>query len=149
MNSCSSLAPKYQWPVPGRHAGTSPVRLTSTAMSLTFAMILHVRKSPPNELPPMRTSHRFWEAENSSGLNVAILLWLLPSGRSRSMRIIGASGLLMSVKFLDAIHNARRTPSGSAELIAWCEDRLREHSRYIVEHLEDLPEIRDWHLPRP
>jgi xylulose-5-phosphate/fructose-6-phosphate phosphoketolase len=30
---------------------------------------------------------------------------------------------------MDAIHNARRTPSGSAELIAWCEDRLREHSR--------------------
>jgi xylulose-5-phosphate/fructose-6-phosphate phosphoketolase len=50
---------------------------------------------------------------------------------------------------MDAINNARRTPPGSSELLAWCEEKLQEHSRYVVEHLEDLPEIRDWHLPRP
>jgi xylulose-5-phosphate/fructose-6-phosphate phosphoketolase len=49
---------------------------------------------------------------------------------------------------MDAINNARRTPVGSTELLAWCQEKLREHSSYIVEHLEDLPEIRDWHLPR-
>jgi len=50
---------------------------------------------------------------------------------------------------MDAINNARRTPAGSTELLAWCEENLRRHSSYIVEHLEDLPEIREWHLPRP
>jgi xylulose-5-phosphate/fructose-6-phosphate phosphoketolase len=49
---------------------------------------------------------------------------------------------------MDAINNARRTPAGSTELLAWCEEKLREHSHYVVEHLEDLPEIRDWHLSR-
>ena len=49
---------------------------------------------------------------------------------------------------MDAINNARRTPAGSTELIAWCQEKLREHSRYVVEHLEDLPEIRNWHLHR-
>jgi xylulose-5-phosphate/fructose-6-phosphate phosphoketolase len=48
---------------------------------------------------------------------------------------------------MDAINNARRTPAGATELIAWCQEKLREHSRYVVEHLEDLPEIRNWHLP--
>ena len=38
--------------------------------------------------------------------------------------------------------------AGSTELIAWCQEKLREHSRYVVEHLEDLPEIRNWHLHR-
>jgi xylulose-5-phosphate/fructose-6-phosphate phosphoketolase len=49
---------------------------------------------------------------------------------------------------IDAINNARRTPAGSTELIAWCEEKLREHSRYVVEHLEDLPEIPNWQIPR-
>ena len=49
---------------------------------------------------------------------------------------------------MDAINNARRTPAGAAELLVWCEGKLREHNSYVVEHLEDLPEIRDWQLPR-
>jgi xylulose-5-phosphate/fructose-6-phosphate phosphoketolase len=49
---------------------------------------------------------------------------------------------------IEAINNARRTPAGATELIAWCQEKLREHGRYVVEHLEDLPEIRTWHLPR-
>jgi len=47
---------------------------------------------------------------------------------------------------MDAINNAGRTPPGSAELKQWCEDRLAEHRTYIVEHLEDLPDVRDWVL---
>jgi xylulose-5-phosphate/fructose-6-phosphate phosphoketolase len=50
---------------------------------------------------------------------------------------------------IDAISNARRIPVGASELLAWCEDKLAEHSRYVVQHLEDLPEIRNWHLPIP
>jgi len=34
-------------------------------------------------------------------------------------------------------------------LLAWCEEKLTEHSRYVVQHLEDLPEIRNWHLTMP
>jgi xylulose-5-phosphate/fructose-6-phosphate phosphoketolase len=48
---------------------------------------------------------------------------------------------------IDAITNARRIPAGAGQLLAWCEEKLREHDRYVVEHLEDLPEIRNWQLP--
>jgi xylulose-5-phosphate/fructose-6-phosphate phosphoketolase len=50
---------------------------------------------------------------------------------------------------IDAISNARRIPAGAGELLAWCEEKLTENSRYIVQHLEDLPEIRNWQLPKP
>ncbi len=47
---------------------------------------------------------------------------------------------------MDALNNARRTPPGASDLKAWCEQRLAEHEAYVVEHLEDLPEVRDWVL---
>jgi len=47
---------------------------------------------------------------------------------------------------VDAINNAGRTPAGSSELKRWCETKLAEHAAYVVEHLEDLPEVRDWVL---
>jgi xylulose-5-phosphate/fructose-6-phosphate phosphoketolase len=47
---------------------------------------------------------------------------------------------------MDAINNARRTPRGATEVMRWCEERIAEHRRYVVEHFEDLPEIRDWVL---
>ena len=50
---------------------------------------------------------------------------------------------------IDAISNARRIPVGAGELLVWCEEKLAEHSRYVVQHLEDLPEIRNWQLPKP
>jgi xylulose-5-phosphate/fructose-6-phosphate phosphoketolase len=45
---------------------------------------------------------------------------------------------------IDAIKNSNRTPAGSSELIDWCEEKLAQHQAYIVENLQDLPEIRDW-----
>ena len=36
---------------------------------------------------------------------------------------------------MDAIANARRIPAGAGELLAWCEEKLAEHHRYVVEHL--------------
>jgi xylulose-5-phosphate/fructose-6-phosphate phosphoketolase len=48
---------------------------------------------------------------------------------------------------IDALNNSRRTPPGASELKAWCEARLREHNQYVVEHLQDLPDITDWVLP--
>ncbi|MDG4787263.1 phosphoketolase family protein [Micromonospora sp. WMMD1102] len=47
---------------------------------------------------------------------------------------------------LDAINNARRLPRGAAELARWCEQQLARHEAYVVEHLEDMPEVRDWSL---
>lgn len=49
---------------------------------------------------------------------------------------------------MDAINNARRTPPGASELLAWCEERLADHERYVVEELEDLPEIKNWSWTR-
>ena len=48
---------------------------------------------------------------------------------------------------MDALNNARRTPPGASDLKAWCEERLAEHEAYVVEHLQDMPEVRDWTLP--
>jgi xylulose-5-phosphate/fructose-6-phosphate phosphoketolase len=47
---------------------------------------------------------------------------------------------------MDAINNASRTPRGATELIAYCESQLARHAAYVVEHLEDMPEVRDWVL---
>jgi xylulose-5-phosphate/fructose-6-phosphate phosphoketolase len=48
---------------------------------------------------------------------------------------------------MDALNNARRTPPGATDLKAWCQARLDEHANYVVEHLQDMPDIRDWILP--
>nr|WP_231121678.1 hypothetical protein [Motilibacter peucedani] len=47
---------------------------------------------------------------------------------------------------IDALNNARRLPQGASDLKAWCEAKLAEHEAYVVEHLEDMPEVRDWAL---
>jgi len=47
---------------------------------------------------------------------------------------------------MDCINNARNKPAGSHELYQWCEQQLRRHEDYIVEYLEDMPEVRDWRL---
>ena len=49
---------------------------------------------------------------------------------------------------MDAINNAKRTPAGASELKAWCQAQLDRHSSYVVEHLQDLPEVRDWNWQR-
>ncbi|MCY7372108.1 MAG: phosphoketolase family protein [Spirochaetaceae bacterium] len=47
---------------------------------------------------------------------------------------------------MDALNNARRTPPGASDLKAYCEAKLAEHKVYVVEHLEDMPDVRDWVL---
>jgi xylulose-5-phosphate/fructose-6-phosphate phosphoketolase len=50
---------------------------------------------------------------------------------------------------MDALNNARRTVRGSEALYAWCERQLERHHAYVVEHLEDLPQVRDWSWGAP
>jgi xylulose-5-phosphate/fructose-6-phosphate phosphoketolase len=45
---------------------------------------------------------------------------------------------------LEALRRARRSPAGGAALAEHCERMLRRHRAHVVEHFEDLPEIRDW-----
>jgi xylulose-5-phosphate/fructose-6-phosphate phosphoketolase len=45
---------------------------------------------------------------------------------------------------MDALNNAYRTVRGSESLYAWCEDQLRRHETYVIENLQDLPQVRDW-----
>jgi xylulose-5-phosphate/fructose-6-phosphate phosphoketolase len=45
---------------------------------------------------------------------------------------------------LDALRRARRTPSGAEALEQHCEAMLTRHHGWIREHLEDMPEVREW-----
>ena len=47
---------------------------------------------------------------------------------------------------IDALQNAKRTPIGATALVQECKAKLAEHAAYVVEHMEDLPEVRDWVL---
>ena len=46
---------------------------------------------------------------------------------------------------MDAINNAHTQPVGSHELYQYCERMLVRHADYIVEYLEDMPEVAQWH----
>jgi xylulose-5-phosphate/fructose-6-phosphate phosphoketolase len=45
---------------------------------------------------------------------------------------------------LEALRRTKRIPSGATELEAHCEEMLERHHAHVREHLEDLPEVRDW-----
>ncbi|MDQ6715922.1 MAG: phosphoketolase family protein [Actinomycetota bacterium] len=45
---------------------------------------------------------------------------------------------------LQALRRSRRVPEGAPELEARCRTMLTRHHGYIREHLEDMPEVRDW-----
>jgi xylulose-5-phosphate/fructose-6-phosphate phosphoketolase len=45
---------------------------------------------------------------------------------------------------MDAIRRTRRPPPDAAERTGDCRRKLEQHRAYVTEHLEDLPEIRQW-----
>jgi xylulose-5-phosphate/fructose-6-phosphate phosphoketolase len=44
----------------------------------------------------------------------------------------------------EALRRARRLPAGSDRLADFCESQLQRHEAYVVDHMEDMPEVRDW-----
>jgi xylulose-5-phosphate/fructose-6-phosphate phosphoketolase len=49
----------------------------------------------------------------------------------------------------EALRRVARPLPQAAALIAECEDILAQHRRYVREHFEDMPEIRDWAWTAP
>lgn len=45
---------------------------------------------------------------------------------------------------LEALRRSRRVPEHGDELARYCRAQLDRHREYVVAHLEDLPEVRDW-----
>jgi xylulose-5-phosphate/fructose-6-phosphate phosphoketolase len=45
---------------------------------------------------------------------------------------------------MDAIRRSRRPLANAAELTERCRSMLARHCEYVAEHLDDMPEIRDW-----
>jgi xylulose-5-phosphate/fructose-6-phosphate phosphoketolase len=45
---------------------------------------------------------------------------------------------------MDALRRARRPPEDAAALRDACMATLARHRAYVAEHLEDMPEVRDW-----
>ncbi|QCB52948.1 phosphoketolase family protein [Rhodococcus sp. PAMC28707] len=45
---------------------------------------------------------------------------------------------------LEALRRSRRVPENGSELEKFCTAQLVRHASYIVEHLEDMPEVTDW-----
>jgi xylulose-5-phosphate/fructose-6-phosphate phosphoketolase len=50
---------------------------------------------------------------------------------------------------LEALKRARRFPPQAESLISYCNAQLKRHPGYIAEHLEDMPEVRDWRWSAP
>ncbi|MBV8528347.1 MAG: phosphoketolase, partial [Candidatus Dormibacteraeota bacterium] len=47
----------------------------------------------------------------------------------------------------EALSRMTVQPPGAAELLAHCAAQLERHHTYVREHLEDMPEVRDWVWP--
>jgi xylulose-5-phosphate/fructose-6-phosphate phosphoketolase len=45
---------------------------------------------------------------------------------------------------LEALRRSRRVPEGGDRLARLCREQLERHRAYVVEALEDLPDVRDW-----
>jgi xylulose-5-phosphate/fructose-6-phosphate phosphoketolase len=44
----------------------------------------------------------------------------------------------------EALYRARSLPMGADRLADYCESQLERHKTYVVDHMEDMPEVRDW-----
>jgi xylulose-5-phosphate/fructose-6-phosphate phosphoketolase len=49
---------------------------------------------------------------------------------------------------LEALRRAHKPPGDAESLITHCNAMLKRHRGYVVDHLEDMPEVRDWRWTR-
>ena len=47
----------------------------------------------------------------------------------------------------EALSRMKVQPPGASELLSYCSSQLARHHNYVREHLEDMPEVRDWVWP--
>ena len=47
----------------------------------------------------------------------------------------------------EALRWARQLPPGADRLADFCESQLVRHQAYVVQYMEDMPEVRDWTWP--
>jgi len=45
---------------------------------------------------------------------------------------------------IEAVRRAHRVPDAAESLVEFCNAQLKRHPGYIRQHLEDMPEVRDW-----
>ena len=45
---------------------------------------------------------------------------------------------------LEALRRSTAVPAGSETLVTYCNAMLKKHRGYIIEHLEDMPEVSEW-----
>ena len=45
---------------------------------------------------------------------------------------------------LEALRRSKRVPGEAETLVTHCNAMLKKHRGYVVDHLEDMPEVRDW-----
>jgi len=50
---------------------------------------------------------------------------------------------------MEALKRAKRRPASFEGCMKKCEEMLARHRAYVVEHFEDMPEIRDWTWASP
>jgi xylulose-5-phosphate/fructose-6-phosphate phosphoketolase len=50
---------------------------------------------------------------------------------------------------MEALKRVRRKPPNTQAMIDECRAALERHGSYIEEHLDDIPEVRDWTWSEP
>lgn len=58
--------------------------------------------------------------------------------------MVVANGMSRFHLAMAALRFAARTDEVADDALDYCEERLQTHARYILRHLDDMPEIRDW-----
>jgi xylulose-5-phosphate/fructose-6-phosphate phosphoketolase len=140
-------------------------------LELRFVNVIDLMRLPPPDVHPHGLSQPDFEAIFGPDDEVVVAfhgyaraLHQLLHGRSRPDRF-HVSGFIeqgttttpfdmtvlngMSRYHLAAqlIRRSRRRAAGAEACLAHCDEMLRRHHRFVHEHLEDMPEIRDWTWP--
>ena len=138
---CAAGAGIWEWAGHEDGAGAPDIVLacagdTPTLATVAAAQILRER------LPELRTRV----------VNVVDLMVLpRPTDHPHGLPVDEFTRLFTDVVFAfhgfpGAVHQLVHGRPGADELRRWCFDELARHAAYVREHMEDLPEIREWRV---